>query len=34
MGIYEDEDVGYGFREWEIFGKERPGVWIRIEDDY
>jgi hypothetical protein len=33
VGIYEDEDVGYCFREGESRGEECPGVGICVEDN-
>lgn len=33
MGVYKNEDVGYGFGEGESCGEESPCVGIRIEDD-
>lgn len=33
MSVYEDENVGYGFREGEGGFEEGPGVRVGIEDD-
>jgi len=33
VGIYEDEEVGYGFGEREGGGEECPGVRIGVEDN-
>lgn len=32
MGVYEDEEVGYGFGEGEGGGEECPGVRVSVED--
>lgn len=34
MGVYEDEEVRYGFREGENWGEKGPGVRVCVEDEY
>lgn len=34
VGVYEDEDVRYRFREGQSWGEECPGMRVRIEDNY
>jgi len=33
VGVYEDEEVRYGFREGKRGFEEGPGVGIRVEDN-
>jgi hypothetical protein len=33
VGVYEDEDVGYGFGERESWSKECPGMRVGVKDD-
>lgn len=32
MGVYEDQDVGDCFGEWEGVFEEGPGVWVCVDD--
>jgi hypothetical protein len=33
VGVYEDEDIGYGFGEGESWSKECPGMRVGVKDD-
>lgn len=33
VGVDEDEDIGYGSRQWEDAVEGGPGTWVGVEDD-